>query len=209
MPVGILALQGAFVEHQAMLSRLGQDTVLVRRPDQLDGLLGLILPGGESTVMRRLALSSGLDTALIEFAATRPLWGVCAGMILLATRVEGGEPLLGLLDMTVSRNAYGRQQDSFAAELSLEQGGLFPGVFIRAPRVITTGPGVEILARLRGQPVALRQGGHLAMAFHPELTADTRMHELFLTMCRASSPSVHRSARTVLQKSSTPLEISL
>lgn len=185
MTVGILALQGAFAEHRAMFSRLGRESVLVRRPGQLAGLDGLVLPGGESTAMRRLAVSSGLDRALVEFAATRPVWGVCAGMILLAAGIKGEEPFLGLVEMTVARNAYGRQTDSFMADVVLNNGGLFPGVFIRAPEVVAIGPCVEVLGTLGDRPVAVRQGRAMATAFHPELREDTRLHETFLAMCSA------------------------
>jgi 5'-phosphate synthase pdxT subunit len=186
MHVGILALQGAFAEHAAMLETLGAQPVLVRTPAHLAGLAGLILPGGESTSMRRLAAQEGLDAAMRDFGLCRPVWGVCAGLILLAARVEGETPCLGLMDMTVERNAYGRQQDSFVSDVTLD--GLpglhaFPGVFIRAPRIKDTGDGVSVLARLGDAPVALRQGHLLATAFHPELTADGRVHEYFLDLC--------------------------
>ena len=186
MRVGILALQGAFAEHAAMLQTLGARPVLVRTPAHLDGLAGLILPGGESTSMRRLAAEEGLDGAMREFGLRRPVWGVCAGLILLAARVEGETPCLGLMDMTVARNAYGRQQDSFVSDVTLD--GLpgvhaFPGVFIRAPRIAEAGGGVRVLARLGDAPVALRQGKLLATAFHPELTEDGRVHGYFLDLC--------------------------
>ena len=186
MRVGILALQGAFAEHAAMLESLGAWPALVRTPAQLDGLAGLILPGGESTSMRRLAAQNGLDAAIRAFGERRPVWGVCAGLILLAARIEGEEPFLGLMDMGVARNAYGRQKDSFVSGLSLD--GLadprpYPGVFIRAPRIVETGAGVQVLARLKDAPVALRQGHLLATAFHPELTADGRVHGWFLDLC--------------------------
>jgi 5'-phosphate synthase pdxT subunit len=186
MRVGILALQGAFVEHAAMLESLGVGPVLVRRPAHLDGLAGLILPGGESTSMRRLAAQNGLDAAIRAFGAHRPVWGVCAGLILLAARIGGEDPFLGMMDMGVARNAYGRHQDSFVSDLSLE--GLadlrpYPGVFIRAPRIVETGAGVKVLARLQEAPVALRQGHLLATAFHPELTGDGRVHGFFVDLC--------------------------
>ena len=185
MRIGVLALQGAFAEHREMLASLGVRAELVRTPGDLAGLDGLILPGGESTSMRRLAGLCGLDSALREFGAARPVWGVCAGLILLAGRVEGEEPMTGLMDMAVARNAYGRQRESFVAELHLAglPGGPFPGVFIRAPRVTGAGPGVEVLASLDGSPVALLQGCRLATSFHPELTGDARMHGLFLDLC--------------------------
>lgn len=196
MRIGVLALQGAFAEHVEMLSSLGARAETVRAPAHLEGLDGLILPGGESTSMRRLAGLNGLDRALREFGRVRPVWGVCAGLILLASRVEGEEAFLGLMDMAVARNAYGRQRDSFAAGLGIEGfDARFPGVFIRAPRVTGTGPEVEILARHEGAPVLVRQGRLLAAAFHPELTGDGRVHGLFLDLCareRARSKNAER-----------------
>lgn len=185
MRIGILALQGAFAEHREMLESLGVRVELVRTPGGLEGLDGLILPGGESTSMRLLAGSRGLDVALREFGARLPVWGVCAGLILLAAGVEGEASCTGLVDMTVSRNAYGRQRESFVAEVCLAglDGGPFPGVFIRAPRVAGTGPGVRVLASLDGSPVALLQGRLLATSFHPELTRDARVHRFFLDLC--------------------------
>ena len=186
MRVGILALQGAFAEHAAMLQPLGAQPVLVRTPAHLDGLAGLILPGGESTSMRRLAAEEGLDAAMRDFGLRRPVWGVCAGLILLAARVEGETSCLGLMDMKVARNAYGRQQDSFVSDVTFD--GLpgsraFSGVFIRAPRIVEAGGDVRVLALLGDAPVALRQGHLLATAFHPELTEDGRVHGYFLDMC--------------------------
>jgi len=187
MEIGVLALQGAFIEHASVLKAMGVRTVLVRTAEQLAGLSGLVLPGGESTSMRRLAGLAGLDRALVSFAAARPLWGVCAGLILLAREIEGEEPFLGVMDMRVARNAYGRQQESFVAGLEVRGlDGDFPGVFIRAPRVTGAGESVEILARLGEEPVALRQERILATAFHPELTSDIRMHCLFADMCAAA-----------------------
>jgi pyridoxal 5'-phosphate synthase pdxT subunit len=183
MRIGILALQGAFAEQSEMLASLGVRPELVRTPGQLDGLAGLILPGGESTSMRRLAQQNGLDVALRDFGKSRPVWGVCAGLILLAARVEGDAPFLGLMDMGVARNAYGRQGDSFVSLLNIGERESFCGVFIRAPRVIETGSEVEILARLDGAPVFLRQGHLMATAFHPELAGDGRVHEGFLDLC--------------------------
>lgn len=192
MRIGVLALQGAFAEHREMLSSLGVRAELVRTPGGLDGLDGLILPGGESTSMRRLAAWGGLDGALRDFGSVRPVWGVCAGLILMARRVEDEEPFAGLMDMAVARNAYGRQNESFVADLRLERlgGAPFPGVFIRAPRVAEAGPDVEVLARHDGRPVALVQGFLLATSFHPELTPDPRMHAFFLQLCatRAALP---------------------
>ncbi len=186
MKVGVLALQGNFREHLAMLDRLGVEGVEVRLPEQLDGLAGLIVPGGESTAIGRLARLYGLDEAIEQFPA--PIFGTCAGMILLARDAVDGtpdQPLLGLLDVTVRRNGYGRQVFSFEADLALD-GTERPlrGVFIRAPRVESAGPTVSVLAELDGVPVLVREGRVLAAAFHPELTDDTRVHELFLQMVR-------------------------
>lgn len=186
MRIGVLAVQGNFREHLAMLDRLGVETREVRKPEQLDGLDGLVIPGGESTAIGRLIRLYGLEGPLTAFR--RPLFGTCAGMILLAREaVDGvpGQPLLGLVDVSVRRNGYGRQVWSFEADLDLPGGGPpLRGVFIRAPRVVSAGPDVEILAELDGDPVLLRQGGALAAAFHPELTDDTRVHELFVNMVR-------------------------
>ncbi|RME38217.1 MAG: pyridoxal 5'-phosphate synthase glutaminase subunit PdxT, partial [Thermoflexia bacterium] len=189
MRIGVLALQGAFVEHEAMLRRIGAQTWQVRLPRDLEGLDGLILPGGESTSIGFLAERRGLLEPLQEFARSgRPVWGTCAGMILLAKEiVDGvpGQPILGLMDITVRRNAFGRQVNSFETDLEVPVLGdpPFPAVFIRAPVIERVGPEVEVLARLEdGAPVAVRQGNLLATAFHPELTADPRFHRYFLAM---------------------------
>jgi 5'-phosphate synthase pdxT subunit len=173
MRVGVLALQGNFREHAAMLRRLGVDVVEVRKPEELEGLDGLVVPGGESTTFMRLMRLYALDGALRTFAA--PVFGTCAGMIVL----DRGH--LGLMDLEVDRNAYGRQVASFEADLQLD-GDDEPlrGVFIRAPRVRDIGPDVKVLAEHDGEPVLLRQGRFLVASFHPELTEDTRVHELFL-----------------------------
>jgi 5'-phosphate synthase pdxT subunit len=173
--IGILAVQGNFREHAAVLRRLGADPVEVRRPEQLEELEGLVIPGGESTAIMRLVRLYGLEDAIRAF--TRPVLGTCAGMILL------DREHLGLLDVEVARNAYGRQVASFEADLELA-GDERPlrGVFIRAPRVVEAGPEVEVLAELDGEPVLLRQGRLLVASFHPELTDDTRVHERFLEL---------------------------
>jgi pyridoxal 5'-phosphate synthase pdxT subunit len=170
-------VQGNVREHAAMLRRLGAEAVEVRKPEQLAGLDGLIIPGGESTAIMRLVRLYGLEEAIRGFE--RPIFGTCAGMILLDRRH------LGLLDLDVSRNAYGRQVASFEADLEL-QGDDEPlrGVFIRAPRVRNAGPEVEVLAELDGEPVLLRDGRLLVASFHPELTTDTRVHERFLELVR-------------------------
>jgi 5'-phosphate synthase pdxT subunit len=185
--VGVLALQGAVREHVTALRAVGADPVEVRLPRDLEGLAGLILPGGESTTMRRLMDRYGL-TEPIRALARRgaPMLGTCAGMILLADRLtDGEEPVLRLLDIEVHRNAYGRQLDSFEADLDIPSLGDEPlhGVFIRAPIVTDVGAGVEVLARdPGGRPIAVRAGSVLATAFHPELTADRRLHRLFVDL---------------------------
>jgi pyridoxal 5'-phosphate synthase pdxT subunit len=173
--IGVLAVQGAFREHVAVLRRLGADVVEVRKPEQLDGLDGLVIPGGESTAIGRLIRLYGLEEAIRRFTA--PVFGTCAGMILLDRNH------LGLVDLEVERNAYGRQVASFEADLALD-GDDEPlrGVFIRAPRVRDVGPGVEVLAELDGEPVLLREGRFLVASFHPELTGDPRVHERFLEL---------------------------
>jgi pyridoxal 5'-phosphate synthase pdxT subunit len=177
MKIGVLAVQGDFREHAAVLRRLGADPVEVRKPEHLEGLDGLVIPGGESTAIMRLARIYGLEDALRRFE--RPVFGTCAGMILL------DREHLGLVDMSVQRNAYGRQVASFETDLELAGGeGSVRGVFIRAPRVSDVGPGVQVLAELDGEPVLLRDGRFLVASFHPELTDDTRVHELFLDLVR-------------------------
>ncbi len=170
-------MQGNVREHAAVLRRLGAEPVEVRKPGQLADLDGLIIPGGESTAIARLVRLYGLEEAIRSFR--RPIFGTCAGMILLDRRH------LGLLDLEVSRNAYGRQVASFEADLELSgEDEPLHGVFIRAPRVLDAGPGVEVLAELDGEPVLLRQGRTIVAAFHPELTDDTRVHERFLELVR-------------------------
>jgi pyridoxal 5'-phosphate synthase pdxT subunit len=172
--IGVLAVQGNFREHAAMLRRLGARVVEVRKPEQLDGVDGLVIPGGESTAITRLIRLYGLEEAIRRFEGA--VLGTCAGMILL------GRAHLDLIDLDVERNAYGRQVASFEADLEFVDGGGEPlrGVFIRAPRVSDVGPDVEVLAEHDGHPVLLRQGRFLVAAFHPELTDDTRVHERFL-----------------------------
>ena len=167
-------MQGNFREHAAMLRRLGADVVEVRKPEQLEGLDGLVIPGGESTAIMRLARLYGLEEAIRRFRA--PIFGTCAGMILL------DRDHLALADIRVERNAYGRQVASFETDLELPDGAPLRGVFIRAPRVEDAGPDVEVLAEHEGRPVLLRDGRILVASFHPELTEDTRVHELFLDL---------------------------
>jgi pyridoxal 5'-phosphate synthase pdxT subunit len=173
--IGVLALQGAFREHARALRAAGADVVEVRLPQHLDGLDGLVIPGGESTTITKLAALYGLDEAIRSFG--RPVFGTCAGMILLDRRH------LGLADVEVERNAYGRQVASFEADLALDgDEHPFRGVFIRAPRVRDVGPDVVVLAELNGEPVLVRDGSVLVAAFHPELTDDVRVHERFLEL---------------------------
>jgi len=191
MKIGVLALQGAFIEHEHVLARLGVQPVEVRLPEHLEGLDGLIIPGGESTTMGLLAQKWGLLEPLQVFARSgRPIWGTCAGMILLAKEVVDGvpgQPILGLMDITVRRNAFGRQVDSFEADLAVPLLGDTPfhAVFIRAPVIERVGAGVEVLAALEdGTAVAVQQGNLLATAFHPELTRDERFHHYFLKLTK-------------------------
>jgi 5'-phosphate synthase pdxT subunit len=194
MKIGVLALQGDFAEHILKLSGLGVETAEVRLPADLDGLAGLILPGGESTTIGKLAADFGLDEPLREFSRTRAVWGTCAGAIFLARDAGRKQPLLGVMDITVERNAFGRQVNSFEADLDIpalslngsRSEGPVHAVFIRAPAIRQTGPGVEVLARLPdGTIVAARQGRWLATCFHTELTTDNRLHRYFLRMAEA------------------------
>jgi pyridoxal 5'-phosphate synthase pdxT subunit len=178
--IGVLALQGAFREHAKALRALGADVVEVRLPEELDGLDGLVIPGGESTTIVRLAELYGLDEAIRAFRG--PVFGTCAGMIVV------DREHLGLADLIVDRNAFGRQVRSFEADVDLV-GDAIPlrGVFIRAPRIRSLGDGVEVLGELEGEPVLLRDGRFLLASFHPELTDDLRVHEAFLTMVEEAS----------------------
>jgi pyridoxal 5'-phosphate synthase pdxT subunit len=187
--IGVLALQGNVREHAAMLRSLGAEAVEVRRPDQLEGLDGLVVPGGESTAIGRLVRLAGLEEPLRSFDGA--LLGTCAGMILLARHAVDGRPdqlQLGLADVVARRNAFGRQVSSFEADLELaDERTPLHGVFIRAPWIEEVGPEVEVLAEWEGHPVLVRQGRVLLAAFHPELTDDTRVHELFLQAVREES----------------------
>ncbi len=177
MKIGVLALQGAFREHVAMLRSLGADVVEVRLPKQLDGLDGLVVPGGESTTIMRLAGLYGLDEAIKRFDGA--VLGTCAGMIVL------DRERLGLIDIAVERNAFGRQVASFEADIEIEgESEPFHAVFIRAPWIREAGSDVEILASVDGHPVLAREGRILVASFHPELTDDTRIHDLFLDLVR-------------------------
>jgi 5'-phosphate synthase pdxT subunit len=190
--VGILAVQGDVAEHAAALREAGADPVEVRLPRDLAGVEALILPGGESTAMRRLIDAYGLAEPILGLAASgAPIWGTCAGLILMARRIADGDPpVLPLLDVEVRRNAYGRQLDSFEADLDVPALGDVPlhAVFIRAPVVTDVGPGVEILATdPLGRVVAVREGRLLATAFHPELTGDRRFHRALVEMIGAGT----------------------
>ena len=185
--IGVLAIQGDFLEHRQVLDRLGVESPEIRLPVQLDGIDGLIIPGGESTTIVQLIDIYGFRDALAErVRAGMPVWGTCAGMIVLADRLTDRKPEpLHLMDIEVSRNAFGRQVDSFEADLEIDeiQGPPFRAVFIRAPVVNRIGAGVRVLASLiDGRPVAARQDHILATAFHPELTGDSRVHQLFVSI---------------------------
>jgi 5'-phosphate synthase pdxT subunit len=191
MNIGVLALQGDFEEHRAILSGLGVDTREIRLPEHLDGLSGLIIPGGESTTIGKLATTYDLLEPLRQFGSTQPVWGTCAGAIFLSMDAQRDQPLLGLMDIRVERNAFGRQVDSFELDLSVpaldEPKRPFPAVFIRAPLIEDIGANVDILAQLpdadgKGKIVAAQEGHLLATSFHPELTGDDRFHRYFLDM---------------------------
>jgi 5'-phosphate synthase pdxT subunit len=202
MVVGVLALQGAFREHISIFDALGVETRQVRLPHELEGLAGLVIPGGESTAMGLLARDCGLVDALRAFGEDRSVWGTCAGAILISQGEKealGGPVRLGLMDMEIQRNALGRQVESFRVDLqvpALATMGLgeapFPSVFIRAPIIRSVNlKRVEVLARLDdGRVVAARQGRHMATSFHPELTGDHRFHKYFLALIREGTPGV-------------------
>jgi len=190
--IGVLALQGDVREHLAALRAAGADPVHVRRPEELDDVAGLVIPGGESTTISKLAVTFGLMDRLRErVSAGMPAYGSCAGMIMLADKIldpRSGQETIGGIDMIVRRNAFGRQNESFeaAVEMAAVEGGPVEGVFIRAPWVESTGAAAETLATFDGHPVAVRQGNLLATAFHPELTGDHRVHALFTQMVRSA-----------------------
>ena len=192
MKIGVLALQGDFIEHQHTLERLGVQVVQVRLPDQLEGLNGLIMPGGESTTIGKLAVAFNLIEPLRKFGKQHAVWGTCAGAIFLSNDTHRDQPLLKLMDINVERNAFGRQLDSFEADLSVPSlksvdpsDKPFHAIFIRAPLIESVGKKVEVLAELSNKKiVAARQGKLLATSFHPELTLDDRFHKLFLEMAK-------------------------
>jgi 5'-phosphate synthase pdxT subunit len=206
--IGILAVQGDFAAHARMLAELGADSVEVRTPADLDGCDGLILPGGESTTQLQFLQEEGLDKAIAKFAAAeRPIFGTCAGAILLASEVKNpAQKSLGLLDMTVLRNGYGRQvhSDVVTGETTLHDEPL-EMVFIRAPVIERIGKGVEVLAKYAGKPALVQKGNVMAAAFHPELTADTTVHRRFLEMAkRAGQSNGYGSQSTSNERSSSP-----
>lgn len=194
MKIGVLALQGAFREHIEALRELGVEAVEVRLPEQLDGLDGLIIPGGESTAIGKLAVKYGLQEGIRRYVSEgKPVYGTCAGMIMLSKDVGMEQPLFGLMDIKVERNAFGRQLDSFETDLDIPALGdkPFPGVFIRAPKIEDVGEGVQVLAKLDdGTPVAAQEGNIIVTAFHPELTHDLRFHRYFLAMVEAAKRPV-------------------
>ena len=191
MKIGVLALQGDFAEHQAMLESLGAEVAQVRLASHLEDLNGLIIPGGESTTIGKLATDFGLMEPLREFGRKRAIWGTCAGAIFLSKDARRKQPLLELMDIVVERNAFGRQVDSFEVDLKIpgvngkDSDAPYHAVFIRAPLIESVGKGVEILSTLEdGRIVAARQGKLLATSVHPELTRDDRFHRYFLEMSR-------------------------
>jgi 5'-phosphate synthase pdxT subunit len=187
MKIGVLALHGAFIEHIHLLESIGIEAVKIRLPEDLEGVSGLIIPGGESTTMRKLTARWGMRQPILDLAASgAPILGTCAGMIVVASEIAGGEePVFPMIDVTVRRNAFGRQLDSFETELPIPVLGDRPvhAIFIRAPIIERVGPGVEVLASLPdGRVVAVRQRNVIAISFHPELAGETRIHRLIATM---------------------------
>lgn len=197
MKIGVLALQGDFIEHEQMLQQLGIDVVEVRLPEDLAGLDSIIMPGGESTTFAKLAVRFGLMEPLRQFANQgKAVWGTCAGLIFLSRDIGRDQPTLELMDIKVKRNAFGRQIDSFTTDLDIKgiDGAPFPGVFIRAPIIESVGPKVQVLCSLEdGAIVAAQQDNLFATSFHPELTHDTRLHAFFVAMTRACN---ERSAQS-------------
>ena len=185
MKIGVLALQGAYIEHIHKLKSLGVDAAEVRLPQELDGLDGLIIPGGESTTIGKLAVMYDFITPLRQFAEDKPVWGTCAGMILMAKDIGMDQPLLGVMDIVVERNAFGRQKESFETRLNIPvlkngKSKPFPCIFIRSPKIIETKSKAEVIASLKDNTiVAAREEKLLVTSFHPELTEDNRFHQYF------------------------------
>ena len=191
MRVGVLAIQGDFEAHQRRLEELGAETILVRKPEQLDGLDALVMPGGESSTMLKFLEQDAFFEKLKEFVRAKPTFGTCAGAILLAREVTSPpQPSLGAMDIRVKRNAYGRQLDSSIEQLQTKLGGgPLESVFIRAPKIENTGKDIEVLATRDGDPVLVRQGKTMAATFHPELSDDTRVHAEFLKLVKNGAGS--------------------
>src|SRR5579872_3270843 len=186
MKVGVLAIQGDYEAHKAVLERLGAEVVLVRKPEQLDAIDGIVIPGGESSTFLNFLAERGFLEKLREFVSTKPTFGTCAGAILLAKHVENPpQQSLDVMDIRIRRNAYGRQIDSSIREAQTKLGQKpLEMVFIRAPKIVGTGKGVEVLATSGGDPVLVRQGKIMAATFHPELSDDSRVHEAFLKLIK-------------------------
>jgi 5'-phosphate synthase pdxT subunit len=189
MTIGVLAIQGDYEAHKARLEQLGARVILVRKPMQLDKIEGIVIPGGESSTFLNFLAEQGFLEKLRDFVSTKPTFGTCAGAILLAKQVENPPQLsLDAMDIRVRRNAYGRQLDSSIREARTKLGDKpLEMVFIRAPRIMSTGKGVEVLAKAGGDPVLVRQGKTMAATFHPELSDDTRVHQEFIDMVKRSS----------------------
>lgn len=192
MTIGVLALQGDFAKHIEMLNQLGVRTVEVRKPEDLDQCDGLIIPGGESSVIMRQMNFIKLNEKLAEFGSKKPIFGTCAGLILMSSEIISS-PIkpFGFLDVKVERNAFGRQFESFKANVQVhlnakKQAISFPAYFIRAPRIKSCEPAVEVLAEYKGEPILIKQGHHLGATFHPELTTDTSIHRYFLSLVQKS-----------------------
>jgi len=197
MKIGVLALQGDVREHLEMLKKCGADTVQVKSPEDIDNIDGLIIPGGESTTIGRLIERNGLDTEIKKkFEEGMPIYGTCAGAILLSKKVIGQSQFkFGFLDAAVVRNAYGRQVDSFETEIELDEIGKFKGVFIRAPVIQKVYNGAKIMGKFKDMPVMIRQGNLLITTFHPELTGDKRIHQYFVNMAKQKS---HRKSFNIM-----------
>ena len=178
--VGVLALQGAFAKHLDRLTDLGVQGIEIRQPQQLENCDALIIPGGESTTIRKQLEFYDFFPELARFAQERPVLGTCAGLILMAKEIEEEGPALGLIDITASRNAYGRQAESFSTSIVLPCGSHIPAIFIRAPQITRVGPDVKVLASHQGNPVWVKQGHHMAATFHPELSNSCAIHQAFL-----------------------------